>query len=184
MRRGWSSRVAESAVVFLPTRPPKRCQLSFALGGLTLACLSLSAVCRLAQGRAVGSPDGVAASGGDAVTSRRPPTGGCLSEPGRCPTGDLVWSFESGRLGHTRGSRWPRYVLAVWMCWRTFPRQQVPGPRWTAGREPRPCQLPAVGTSAAPEPGHASVSFSVSGTSNRIVIIKKTVKTKRVSTCL
>lgn len=95
MRRGWSSRVAESGVVFLPTRPPKRCQLSFALGGLTLACLSLSAVCRLAQGRAVGSPDGVAASGGDAVTSRRPPTGGFLSEPGRCPTGDLVWSFES-----------------------------------------------------------------------------------------
>lgn len=113
----------------------------------------------------------------------RPPGDSSPSRDGAPPVTSSGAS-RAGRLGHTRGSRWPRYVLAVWMCWRTFPWQQVPGPRWTAGREPRPCQLPAVGTSTAPEPGHASVSFSVSGASNRIVIIKKTVKTKRVSTCL
>lgn len=97
IRRGWSSRVVESSVVFLPTRPSKSCQLSFVLGRITLACLSLSAMSVLAQGRAIGSTlmKSQCLVGMPPCPSDHPP-GGFLSEPGEV----LLPAFISWTVSH------------------------------------------------------------------------------------
>lgn len=96
-----------------------------------------------------------------------------LSSHGRRPTVTSSGASRAGRLGHSRSSRWP---------WLTCSLCGFAG--GTAGRQPRPCHLLVVGTSAITELCRASVSFSVSGNSNHIIVIKKTVKTKRVNTYL
>lgn len=128
--------------------------------------------------------DEVTVSGRDAVASLRPPTRGIPLRAGRSfascfhPMDDVPrvtssGASRAGRLGHSHSSRWP---------WLTCSPCGFAG--GTAGRQPCPCHLLAVGTSAITELCRASVSFSVSSNSNHVIVIKKTVKTKRVNVYL
>lgn len=136
--------------------------------------------------------DEVTVSGRDAAVSLRPPTRGIPLRGGRSfasrfhltdgvPPVTSPGASRAGRLGHSRSSRWPSLTcLPCGFAGGAFPGSRSRGCGWTAGREPHPRHLLGVGTYAITEPCRASVSFSVCGNSNCIIIIKKTVKTKRV----